>query len=139
MDVNCSFLKPFPNFLRGVPGARHVGEHEPSEGPCGIGPEDNAAQTKNAAQDGSGQLRFPVIDFLDMFQEFNITLHHPGPGDVIPAPELWCGRTGNASDGGFATFMVDGDAAALPVRQRLSATLAFTEAGQKITSALSLR
>src|SRR6476620_10272009 len=138
MDVNAPFLQPFPNFLRGVPGARHVREDEPSQRPGGVSPQGKGGQTENAAQDGSDQLRFPMIDFLDMLEKFDITLYYPGPRDVIPTPEFWGGGTGDASDSGFAAVVLDGDAATLPIWQRLSATLAFAQAGQQITTAVSL-
>ena len=70
MHVNRALLQPFPDFLRRIKTAREVSRDINDNGQRGTGSaKEKSGQPENAAQNRGGQLRFPFVDFPDVFDE----------------------------------------------------------------------
>src|ERR1039458_5525441 len=123
MDVDGALSQSLPNILRGKPTAGKVGE-DIADHRKRISAEEPGTQPEHAAQDGGGQLGFPLVDLLGLLKKLDVALNDFGPRDVAPAPELRCGGTGDASDGGGVGLLADGNSLTLEVRKRLAASLA---------------
>src|SRR5689334_17293045 len=73
-----------------------------------------------------------------MFEEFDVTLHHLGPGNVAPSPEFRSGGTGDPGDRGGVAVMFDQNSLALGLGERSRTTLALALPGEESAFAQGL-
>jgi|SRR6266568_2837090 len=123
MDVDGTFLQTLPDFLNGKPTSREISEDKASDEKW-LRPKDISAQAEHAAQDGGNELRLPLIDFIGMFQEFDIALDDSWQRYVFPAPEFRRRRARDPCDSRGPGVVLDGDLLPLKFRQRLGTSVA---------------
>jgi len=130
MHVNGALLQPFPHLLRGEPTPGQIGEAEADERER-MSAKQVRSQPEHTAQEGGGQLRHPLVNFVRVFEELDVALDDFGPREVAPAPELRRGRARHSRDGDGVGIVLDGDPLALQFGERLGAGMAIALADEQ--------
>ncbi len=130
MHVDGAFLETFPNFFRRIKTAREIGKNVSRHRPM-AGQQKMRGQSKNAAKNCGGKLRFPFVNLLRVFKKFDVALDDLGKRNIAPAPEFRRGRASDAGDGGRLAVVLDGDFFPLGFGQRPVATPAIVLAIQQ--------
>ena len=76
-------------------------------------------------------MAFPLIDFVDVFEELDVPLNHFGPRDIAPPPEFRRSGTSDARDSDGLDIVANRDPPPFEFRKRLGAGQAIPFSGQQ--------
>lgn len=130
MHVNGGLAEPLPDFLRGEPTTRQIGQHEQAQSRR-AGRKKSGRERQRAAQSRRQQLPLPFVRMFLLLEKFHVALQDFWEGKIFPAPELRRGRAGDTGDGRGAGLLFDRDRVADFRRQRPVAGVAIVPAGEQ--------